>query len=337
MIADNINSNIAFSSFYDPFSVGEPQEDVTGIVIDIEVESERDREEVPYTEEWNPSIRDAVNFIIDELRSYVSEYMTPFNMVMIKLIAISLTVCLVLGVTVVGIIRTHISKEQEIQNAVSGSVVSAVDPMTEIAETARKNAMIAICSDVLGTWYEFDATRDDIRTMELEVDENAACRYSFAGERGTFSFRDGSLSMLSEKGDVRDLILKDNCLVNESTGASYYRTNANIESLKFAEFLKKHLPGTYQEMFGGCLYIYPDGKWQTAGPWEDAKTGEWSMEINEGCVLLIFEGMGVHFGGGNIYKVTIDDYDEEMAEISSGDFSLNLDINSYDRVSGKLP
>lgn len=64
---------------------------------------------------------------------------------------------------------------------------------------------------------------------------------------------------------------------------------------------------------------------------------QWYMEINEGSVLFIFEGMGVHYGGGNIYKVTEDEYDSEMAEISSGDYSLGLDVNSYDRISSKLP
>ena len=36
------------------------------------------------------------------------------------------------------------------------------------------------------------------------------------------------------------------------------RTNADISSLKFAEFLKKNLPGTYQEFFGDYFLIYPE-------------------------------------------------------------------------------
>ena len=97
------------------------------------------------------------------------------------------------------------------------------------------------------------------------------------------------------------------------------------------------MPGTYQEFTGEYLYIYPDGTWKTYHSWVGEHSGTWYMEINEGSVSFIFEGMGVHYGGGNIYKVDEDEYDTEKAEISSGDFSLGLDVNSYDRITSKLP
>lgn len=307
--------------------------DNNDVFFDVEVESagvcsnEIDKD-------WVPTYKDAFEFIINEIRTHIGEYMTPFNVLMIKVLSILLIVALLIGVAITGAVKAHMAHEKEREAARQ----AAIEAEERAAREEKRQAVIADNKAVVGKWYEMDTSRDDIRTLLIEVDDDANCVYTIGDEIGSFTFSGAKLSLAgSEGGKDRSLILEDEQLKDEANGVTYYKTNANIKSLKFAEFLKNSLPGTYQEFLGEYLYIYPDGKWQTSGPWVDDHYGTWYMEINEGSVSFIFEGMGVHYGGGNIYKVNEDEYESEKAEISSGDFSLGLDVNTYDRITSKLP
>jgi len=307
--------------------------DYNDVFFDVEVESagvcsnEIDKD-------WVPTYKDAFEFIINEIRTHIGEYMTPFNVLMIKVLSILLIVALLIGGAITGAVKAHMAHEKEREAARQ----AAIEAEERAAREEKRQAVIADNKAVVGKWYEMDTSRDDIRTLLIEVDDDANCVYTIGDEIGSFTFSGAKLSLAgSEGGKDRSLILEDEQLKDEVNGVTYYKTNANIKSLKFAEFLKNSLPGTYQEFLGEYLYIYPDGKWQTSGPWVDDHYGTWYMEINEGSVSFIFEGMGVHYGGGNIYKVNEDEYESEKAEISSGDFSLGLDVNTYDRITSKLP
>lgn len=304
------------------------------VFFDIEVETADTNTEDVLLGEGTPTFRDAFEFLLGEAKALVREYATPFNILMGKVAVIVLVVAISAASIVSGIVKAHIAKEQKRQAEIEAQFAAEEAAKKE----EKRQAVIAGKEEILGKWYEMDPERDDIRTLFLEVDDDAKCIYTIGEETGGFTYKDGKLSLENPaNGQDRTLVLSDEELDDEARGVSYYKTNANINSLKFAEFLKNNLPGTYQEFLGDYLLIYPDGKWAIDSPWGFDESGTWTMEINEGSVLFIFEGMGLHYGGGNIYKVTEGEYEEEKAEISSGDFSLSLDVNSYDRISSKLP
>ena len=304
------------------------------VFFDIEVETADANSEEAMLSDGIPTFRDAFEFLFGEAKAIVREYATPFNILMAKAAVIVLVIAISVFSIVSGLVKAHIAKEQKRQAEIEAQLAAEEAAKRE----EKRQAVIAGKEDVLGKWYEMDPEREDIRTLFIEVDDDAKCVYTIGDETGEFTYTDGKLSLKnSADGKGRTLVLGDDRLDDEAGGISYYKTNASINSLKFAEFLKKNLPGTYQEFLGNYLLIYPDGKWAIDSPWGYDESGTWSMEINQGSVLFIFEGMGIHYGGGNIYKVTEDEYESEKAEISSGDFSLGLDVSSYDRISSKLP
>lgn len=304
------------------------------VFFDIEVETADANSDEALLGEGIPTFRDAFEFLIGEAKAIVRECATPFNILMAKVAVIVLSIAISVFSIVNGLVKAHIAREEKRQAEIEAQLAAEEAAKKE----EKRQAVIAGKEDVLGKWYEMDPERDDIRTLFIEVDDDANCVYTIGDETGEFTYKDGKLSLKdTADGKVRTLVLGDEQLDDEAGGISYYKTNASINSLKFAEFLKNNLPGTYQEFLGDYLLIYPDGKWAIDSPWGYDESGTWYMEINEGSVLFIFEGMGIHYGGGNIYKVTEDEYESEKAEIASGDFSLGLDVNSYDRISSKLP
>lgn len=318
-----INHSNTDKAFLDMEYISEPE--CNDVVFDFEMEAGNAN-----GEEWVPSLREYCEFIWDEVTALVSEYTTPFNILAAKVVIAFLAVVILSSSISGDLIEAHNAKKQDRQSVLATE--------QSAAREVKRLAVIAGKKDVLGKWYEMDPERDDIRTLFIEVDDEAKCVYTIGDETGEFTYREGKLSLMGAGGELnRTLVLKDNQLDDEASGISYYKTDANISSLKFAEFLKDNLPGTYQEFLGGYLLIFPNGKWQVESPWGFDESGTWTMEINEGSVLFIFEGMGVHYGGGNIYKVNEEEYDAERATISSGDFSLTLDVNIYNRISRKLP
>ncbi len=304
------------------------------VFFDFEVRTEGDPRFGCFEPDHIPSYKEAFGFIAAVVREYTREYITPFNVLMVKVASIIMIAVLILGGTVASIVKTHIEDEKK----KAAEIRAEAEAAEEARREEKRKKVMATCTEVLGRWYEMDPERDDIRTLFIEVDDDAKCVYTIGDETGGFTYKDGKLSLKDQAdGKTRTLVLGEDRLSDEADGLSYYKTNAGISSLKFAEFLKNNLPGTYQEFLGDYLLIYPDGKWAIDSPWGFDESGTWSMEINEGSVLFIFEGMGIHYGGGNIYKVTEDEYESEKAEIASGDFSLVLDVNSYDRISGNLP
>lgn len=323
VITDNMNNQYAAC-----------EADGSEVFFDIEMVTSDLYNEDTLLKDGVPTFRDAFEFLLFEAKAFVKEYATPFNILMAKVALIVLIIVISIGSVVSGLVNAHIAKEQKRQAEIEAQLAAEEAAKRE----EKRQTVIAGKEEVLGKWYEMDPEREDIRTLFIEVDDDAKCVYTIGDETGEFTYNDGKLSLLDPSGgQEQTLVLSDDKLNDEVGGISYYKTNASINSLKFAEFLKNNLPGTYQEFMGDYLLIYPDGKWQIDSPWGFDEAGTWSMEINEGSVLLIFEGMGIHYGGGNIYKVTEDEYEAEKAEISSGDFSLRLDVNSYDRISSKLP
>lgn len=317
----------------------EQANEATGGSSDVFVEVVIDTEKaIGMESEYIPTVKEALCVLADEIKMRAGEYLTPFNILMVKLVAVAAAIIICLSSIIVGTVHVHkVNRQNSIENT-AHVITSVGTDISSIAKEAMVDYASSKSADVLGKWFEFDPERDDIRTMTVSIDDNANCIYKMGGINGLFNYSDGILKLKDDKGnDFMTLNYEEKYLVNESNGIRYYRTSANIDSLKFAEFIKKKIPGTYQEFLGGYLYVYSNGKWIQHNPWVDDHQGTWNLEINEGCVSMIFNGMGIHFGGGNIYKVNSSEYETEKAEINSGDYSLRLDINNYERISGNLP
>lgn len=304
------------------------------VLFDVEVDAEyiTDGEN-----EWVPDIRDFVEFIISEIRCRAGKYMISWNKFEVKEAYVFIIVLLLTVSAAVGIAGPLI-EERNSRETEEINLITSRSGLKDTARKAKKDAVTALNSDVLGTWYEFDISRDDIREMTLEVEEDGSCVYSLGEEKGGFIYSNGILSLFKDEQTLSETLqLDEDHLANESNGVNYYRSKANMDSLKFSEFLKTNLPGTYQEFLGDYLIIYPDGKWFIDSPWVDDKSGTWSMEIYDGNISVIFSGLGTHFGGGNLYKVAESDYEGVKAAFKSGDFALRLDINNYKKISDNLP
>ena len=308
------------------------------VFIDIEVRTDDDSR-CDYIElDHIPSFKEAFAFLITEARAYMREYLTPFNVLMAKAAAIILIAVLLLAGTVTGIVKMHIANEKKKDAKARAEAEAEIEAAEKSRKEEKRKEVMSACTEVLGKWYEMDPDRDDIRTMLIEVNDDAERIYTIGDESGSFTYSDGRLSLTPENGSAgRTLTLDGEELSIEDEDIRYYRTDAGINSIKFGEFLENNLPGTFDELLGSRFYIYPDGSWYIDSPWVSDKSGSWKTEVNPGCVKVIFEGMGTHFGGGNIYSVDASDYQAEKERLSSGDYIIHLDVNSYRRATSDLP